>query len=110
MIGISGFRFLKATNFEVTKGALVFGGQVVSNLIWSPLFFRLRKVGLAFADILLLLGMIGWNIYEFKKVDSLSAKLLIPYFMWVSFATYLNGVHILQEQKKELNNLSLIHI
>lgn len=63
MIGISGFKYLKATNFEVTKGLMVFGGQLLTNLIWSPLFFDWKKIGWAFADIIALLGMIGWNIF-----------------------------------------------
>ena len=42
--------------------------------------------------LLLVLGMIR----AFGRVDSLAARLQIPYLLWVSFAVYLNfGVWLL---------------
>lgn len=64
--------------------------QLILNVLWSYLFFGRREVGLAFLEILVLLGAIVATINDFKKKDMLAAKLLLPYLAWVSFAAVLN--------------------
>ena len=44
----------------------------------------------AFFWLLILLFLVLWMILLFHKVDPLSAKLQIPYLLWLSFAAYLN--------------------
>jgi len=60
------------------------------NLLWSLLFFRLRRpdwalveVGFLWASILLLIAVLG----RYSRAASL---LLAPYLAWVSFAAILN--------------------
>jgi tryptophan-rich sensory protein len=66
--------------------------HLLSNFIWTPLFFGMRNPALALADIvvldvtLLLLIAIFW-----KTGHKASSALLWPYLAWVSFATYLNA-------------------
>lgn len=68
----------------------VFALQLFLNSIWSILFFGLQKPGLALIDILTLLISIVWTMVLFFKISKPAAYLLVPYILWVSFATYLN--------------------
>jgi len=69
---------------------------LVVNFFWSPIFFNLQAFGLAFVWLLLLWGLVLWMSLVFRKVDPTAAKLQIPYFLWLTFAAYLNlGVRYL---------------
>jgi translocator protein len=75
------------------KWALVlFGIQLVLNLAWSASFFGLHAPLLALAVIALLWLAIVMTIVLFRAVSPLAAYLLVPYLLWVSFASYLNVV------------------
>lgn len=69
---------------------IVFAAQLLLNSLWSILFFGLQSPLLALVDITLLWVMIVAMIITFAKVSPNAAKLQIPYFLWVTFATYLN--------------------
>jgi tryptophan-rich sensory protein len=64
--------------------------QLVLNALWSPIFFGLQNPALALVDIIFMWVAILMTIKVFWKKNRLSAYLLIPYFIWVSFATILN--------------------
>ncbi|SEQ92335.1 TspO/MBR family protein [Pedobacter rhizosphaerae] len=64
--------------------------QLILNLAWSFLFFYLHEIGLALAEISLLLLSIIINAIVFYKIDKWAGLLYIPYIIWVSFATFLN--------------------
>lgn len=64
--------------------------QLLLNGIWSIVFFGFKSTGLALLVILALLILIVLTIKWFKIVNKLSAYLLIPYLLWVSYATVLN--------------------
>lgn len=73
-----------------TLGILFFGIQLILNLLWSPIFFILENIVLAFAIAVLLTFCVGITILLFGKVLLISAVLLVPYFIWMLFACYLN--------------------
>lgn len=75
----------------VKKALWVFAIQLILNALWSFLFFGMCNPFLAFIEILLLWLLIFETIKLFKPIDPLASKLLIPYLLWVSFATLLNG-------------------
>lgn len=68
----------------------IFLVQLAFNFFWSIIFFNLQSFGLALAWLLVLWLMIIWMIRTFHKIDPLSARLQIPYLLWVTFAAYLN--------------------
>jgi tryptophan-rich sensory protein len=68
----------------------VFAVQLALNLAWSGLFFGLRQLGWAFADIVLLWIAIAATIAAFACVSAPAAWLIAPYLAWVSFASLLN--------------------
>jgi tryptophan-rich sensory protein len=64
--------------------------QLLLNILWSVLFFGLKRPDLALVEIVVLWAAIAKTIYDFKKVEENAAWLLIPYILWVSFAAFLN--------------------
>jgi len=66
--------------------------QLALNVLWSWLFFKWHRGALAFADVLLLWVLILATLMAFWRVRALAAVLLIPYLLWVSFASALNYV------------------
>ena len=64
--------------------------QLVLNAAWSWLFFGLHEPGVAFAGIVTLWVAIAVNIILFWRLKPISGILLIPYLLWVTFASALN--------------------
>ena len=64
--------------------------QLVVNFFWSLIFFNAQAFGFAFFWLLLLWGLVLPMILAFDKIDPLSAKLQVPYLIWLTFAAYLN--------------------
>lgn len=76
--------------FRPARGAfLLFALQLALNAAWSPVFFGLERPDLAFALILVLLAAILATMAAFTRHDRRAAWLLLPYLLWVSFATAL---------------------
>ncbi|RJR28983.1 tryptophan-rich sensory protein [Candidatus Microgenomates bacterium] len=76
---------------KLKKEALsVFYAQLIINSLWSMLFFGLKNPALAFIVILLLWVLIAATIVKFYKFSKLASYLLIPYLLWVGFASVLN--------------------
>ena len=64
--------------------------QLVLNVAWSALFFRLRSPGLAFGEIVVLWFAILATTIGFWRAVPAAGWLLVPYLIWVSYATALN--------------------
>jgi len=64
--------------------------QITLNALWSVIFFGLKNPILALLDIILLWATIFLTIKTFAKINKLASNLLIPYLLWVTFATILN--------------------
>lgn len=71
------------------QGATLYTVQLALNLIWTPLFFVLRRPVEALVDTVALLGVNGYLAYTWGQVDSVSGLLLLPYLGWLGYATYL---------------------
>lgn len=64
--------------------------QLVLNALWTPVFFGLQQPGAAFAIIVAMWVAIALTIVTFWKHSRVAAGLLVPYLLWVSFASVLN--------------------
>ncbi len=67
-----------------------FGFQLLLNAAWSIFFFGLQNPLIALLDIIALFILLLFTIKWFKVVNTTAAYLLIPYAIWVAFATALN--------------------
>jgi len=68
----------------------VFIVQLAFNSLWSYLFFGLQRPDLAFFEIIVLWILICVTLILFWRISKPAGALLIPYLLWVSFATALN--------------------
>lgn len=92
MIAIAGALLYQAEYSDKRAVALMFYcGQLTLNLIWSFLFFALRSPALGLIDIILLSILICITIIKAWPVRRLASILLIPYLLWVLYATSLNA-------------------
>ena len=90
LMGVAAWLVWRARGFGGARNALVlFVVQLGANALWTWLFFAWRQGGLAFAEILLLLALILATVILFWRVNRLAAALLLPYLLWVSFASAL---------------------
>ena len=92
LMGISYYLYRKKTDQENT----LYYTQLIVNLLWSIIFFVFKLRLLSIFWIVLLDILVYLLIVKFKKVNSTSAYLNIPYLVWCLFATYLTiGIYIL---------------
>lgn len=91
LMGISLFFVWRRTDHPKFKIAFIFFFvQLILNILWSIVFFGLRSPLLGLVDIVLLWIAILFTIFNFLKVSKFAGALLLPYLVWVSFATLLN--------------------
>ena len=90
-MGVAAWLVWKNGGWEANRGALtLFFVQLVLNAAWSGLFFGLESPGLAMAEIVLLWVSILATLLAFWRVSRPAGLLLVPYLLWVTFASALN--------------------
>jgi tryptophan-rich sensory protein len=104
LMGISLYLVL-ISGKETTIPIIIFSIQLFLNLIWTGIFFGMKKPLLAFTEIILLWISIAINIFVFYGISRVASYLLIPYILWVSFASILNFSIWWLNRKKPGRNL-----
>ncbi len=96
-IAVAIFLYYRSPNKRgVPLTSAVLGLHLAANFVWTYLFFGLRSPALALADIIVLDVTLVLLIPRFRRARPAAGALLIPYLIWVLFATYLNfGILIL---------------
>lgn len=69
----------------------LFGVQLILNLLWSIVFFGLQRIGWALVEIVATWAFILATLVMFYRLRPPAGLLLIPYQLWVTFATALNA-------------------
>jgi benzodiazapine receptor len=91
LMAIAAWLVWRSGGFRSNRMALsLFLAQLAFNALWSWLFFAWHRGALAFADIVLLWVLIVATLVSFWRVRALAGTLLIPYLLWVGFASVLN--------------------
>ena len=92
MMGISLFIIWKEDlkNKQVKSAFIIFMIQLVFNTAWSIVFFGAHSVTGGLIVIIILWILILMTILSFMKISRIAGILLIPYLLWVSFASFLN--------------------
>ena len=80
----------KETSYIKKLSLTLFGIQLFLNIIWSPLFFLMKKIRTALLVAVVMTIITGITMALFGKISVLAARLLIPYFLWLVFACFLN--------------------
>lgn len=69
----------------------LFAIQMLLNALWSFAFFGLRSTTAGLAEIALLWPAVVATTWAFFGGSTTAGWLMVPYVLWVSFATYLNA-------------------
>jgi tryptophan-rich sensory protein len=90
LMGIAAAIVWRERGWGGARGALtLFVAQLALNALWSWIFFAWRMGGPALAEILLLLALVVATMVAFARVRRTAAALLVPYVLWVAYATAL---------------------
>ena len=90
----------KESGFIKKLSLTIFLIQLFLNIIWSPIFFVLKKMKAAFIIAVLMTIFTGITTYLFFKISVFSGLLLIPYLVWLIFACILNYSFLKLNSKK----------
>lgn len=100
LMGIAAYLVWKSNADQTDKkcALILYLVQLAVNFIWPLLFFKLDHYLFAFIWLMALLVLIVLTIMAFSKISKLAARLMIPYLLWVLFASYLNlSVYLLNQ-------------
>lgn len=96
LMGISAYLVSMSGSFETRRALILYAVQLAVNFFWSLIFFNAGNYLFAFLWLLLLWVLVFAMLLSFRKADRTAALLQIPYFLWVTFAAYLNcGIWLL---------------
>ncbi len=90
LMGVALVVYLRGFGRDKSTGILYFFVQLVLNLLWPSVFFGNMDIRGGLVVIALLAVFLILTIIEFYKKSKLAAFLMVPYLVWVIFATYLN--------------------
>lgn len=90
LMGISSY--IVRNNKELMS---IYKVNLVINLLWPIIFFTFNFKVFGFFWILLLILVVGYMMYKFYNKNKISAYLLIPYLLWLIFASILNLMEII---------------
>ncbi len=92
LMGVSVFLIWRRgfRQFQVRESIIIFTVQLFLNALWSYAFFGLKSPLIGLLVIVPLWTAILLTILNFYKVSKTASLLLIPYILWVSYATVLN--------------------
>lgn len=90
LMGIACYLIWKSDHPQKKQLLTLYFVQLGLNALWSPAFFGAESPILGLVVIIPLWVMILICIVQFKKVSKWASGLMVPYLLWVSFATVLN--------------------
>lgn len=92
LMAISLWRLWQSAESETRNRAItLFLLQLAVNLAWSWIFFGAESIHGGLATILALDALVIWAIYAAWQVDRIAAALLLPYLLWIGYATALTA-------------------
>jgi translocator protein len=90
LIGVSGWLTWRTGSPRTTRALVPYFIQLALNVAWSFAFFGMHNPAAGLAVIALLAIAIVWTIVAFWPISRAAALLLVPYLLWVCFASALN--------------------
>jgi len=90
LMGVALYLIWESKAKNKTTAYIYFYIQLFLNLLWSFIFFYFKLPLSAFIEIIALWGFILATIVVFSKISRPASWLLVPYVLWVTFASVLN--------------------
>ena len=78
------------TSFN-TKILKIYFLHLIFNSTWSIVFFGLHQIGFALINLIVILLFIVILMKIYFKINKISFYLMVPYFLWSSYALILNS-------------------
>ena len=78
-------------NYFDTKILKLYFIHLFFNGAWSIIFFGFHQIGLALINLIIILSFIILLMKNYLSRDKVSFYLMIPYFLWSSYALLLNS-------------------
>ncbi len=92
-MAVAGWRVWRLGGFRLVPIAGIgFGIQLFLQAIWSTLFYGAQSTLAGFVDLVFLLALVATLWFAFKSMDKLAGRLWLPYLLWTSYLTAVNGV------------------
>ena len=93
LMGIAAWRVWRLGTDKpgVRLGLTLFAVQLLLNAAWSPVFFGAHEIVWALAILAALWAVLVATTVVFFRVDRPAGWMLVPYVLWVSFASVLNA-------------------
>lgn len=92
LIAIGGWLiYLKPPSRARKKALVIYWMQLGVNGIWSYLFFYLKSPILGLVDIFILVILIGWALFIFRRLSYYAFLIFVVYFLWTLYAATLNS-------------------
>jgi tryptophan-rich sensory protein len=85
----------KTANYRKGQALGAYSVQLGLNIAWSLIFFGFESPKLALIEIVILWIAILVTLQLFYKINKTAGLLLVPYLLWVTFATVLNAAIVL---------------
>ncbi len=96
LMGVSAQRIYTARHPDRGIALLLYGAQLVANMLWPAIFFLLKAHLFALIWLGVLWVLVVAMLLCFYRIDRTAALLQAPYLLWVAFAGYLNlGIYLL---------------
>lgn len=92
LMGVAAYKIYKKNRMGFNDNGAYFYYlvQLMINFLWPFVFFTFRLYGISFVIIITLLILVIITTIRFFKVDKLAGYLMIPYIIWLSYASVLN--------------------
>ena len=100
LMGYASYRILDSKDSARWTALGFFWAQLTLNILWSPVFFGMRKVIIAVYIMVVLWCLIAVTLTLFWLLDMVAGAILVPYLLWVSYALTLN-IYIVKNNSVE---------
>lgn len=92
MLAVAGYFLARKRDSQIGQLCFaLFWVQMLMNWMWSVIFFEWHLLGFSFGWILFLILLVAVLILKAWDHDRKAALLMLPYLLWLAFASYLNG-------------------
>lgn len=93
LLAVIGWHLFANRHLPFYKRAFnIFAIQMLMNWAWTPLFFQFHWIGFSVIWLATMTVVTAALIFYCRQQARYTALLLLPYLLWLTFATYLNGM------------------
>jgi len=99
LLGLSAVFYLMGQSLNLVPYILPYEAQILLNFSWSVVFFGLQKPKISLIIIFAMIGLTGYLLW-ISRGKRLAFWTLLPYFLWILFAMYLNFYIVVNNNDK----------